>query len=532
MMDMGAGDLNQLTEPLKPSDPSSKSTLFERIVSLIFRSNNPEKEKRRLLKNIAKELKRNKYKFYNPKGKQALPGLAKFFHEIFKVVGPAQMLLQNAASSGALRTILIESGLSKEQLAIVESLSEAQIWERARTKDIKTLMGEVKDQIINLYAIFDQDKIKQINTSYAVLHQFLQFIFFDYYFMLKKFDPNLSDKDYAYIPRFEPIHGEYISDDLKDFLEVLLPLDTTYTWEDLFDVLKAYRNVDVVSRPGWKKLLSSLEDVQRNGILELIIRHIDEDPFYKPNFSVGVERIVEPYLNKIKTQTELLIQKILQEKKNQQIDQLVHRVFGGPAMLRMRNYTDKANTTFSKKIVGGYTFTEPANYLKAFMLDYTKKDVRELRDILIVRGKWATNILSQQLSESFQSLVELSDELIRLDDACADEGEYGTKIRKVINRVERDSGAMKSLRETIRTINERFGRIIVESGHQFIVFGKNLKNLIDDYDKAPQSAILINWKEVDQAADGKVRERMVEIYKKIYTFVQLLQLFVKEEKKS
>jgi hypothetical protein len=55
--------------------------------------------------------------------------------------------------------------------------------------------------------------------------------------------------------------------------------------------------------------------------------------------------------------------------------------------------------------------------------------------------------------------------------------------------------------------------------------------LIEDFDKSPQSEIIINWKEVDQAAEGKVRERMVEVYKKAYTFIQLLQLFVKEEGK-
>jgi len=508
-----------------------KESFLERILSILLGTHDPEKEKKRLLKNIAKELKRNKYKFYNPKNRLALPAMAKFFHEIFKVVGPAQVLLQNAASSGALRALLIESSLSKEELDLVESLSEDKLRERAKTKDLKTLVEEVKSQIVNLYAVFDHDKIKQINLTNRALHQFLKFTFFDYHFLLKKFDPNLPDKDYTYVPKFEPIHGDYISDDLKDFLEILFALDPSYSWDELFDILKVYRNVDVVSRPAWKKLLSALDDVRKNGVLELIVKHLDGNPFYKPTLDVGSERIVEPYLNKIKTQTELLIQKILQEKKNQQIDQLVHKIFGNTPLLRMRYYTDKANTTFSKKMVSGFTLTEPANYLKAFMLDYVKKDIRELRDLLIVRGKWATNLLSQQLSESFHTLVELSEDLVKFDDACGDEGEYGTKIRKVINRVERDQGAMKTLRDTIRVINERMAKILTESGRQLIVFGKNLKNLIEDYDKSPQSEILINWKEVDQAAEGKVRERMVEVYKKVYTFIQLLQLFVKDEGK-
>ncbi|MFQ3619336.1 MAG: DUF5312 family protein [Spirochaetales bacterium] len=528
---MGSSSEENSPEPLKETPPP-KSNFFERLIGLIFGFGDPEKEKKRLLKNIAKELKRSKHKFYSPKNKQVLPPLAQFFYEIYKVVGSAQVLLQNAQSSGALRSLIIEASLNEKELVLVESLSEEKIRERAKSSDLKTLVQELKDQIINLFALFDHEKIKQINLLNSALNQFLSFVMFDYHFMLKKFDPNLSERDFNYLPKFEPIHGEYVSDDLKDFLELLLPLDTSYDWEALFEVLKAYRNVDVVSRPAWKKLLGLLENVRKNGVLELIVRHLDQNPFYKPTLHVSSERIVEPYLNKIKTQTELLIQKIVQERKNQQIDQLVRKIFGGPAVLRMRNYTDKANITFSKKMVGGYIYTEPANYLKAFFLDYIKKDVRELRDLLIVRGKWATNLLSQQLSESFHALVELSDELIRFDDGCADEGEYGQKIRKVINRVERDPGAMKVLRDTIKFLNDRIARILSESGRQMIVFGKNLKNLIDDYAKNPKSEILINWKEVDQAAEGKINEKMVEVYKKIYLFIQLLQLFVKEEAKQ
>jgi hypothetical protein len=528
---MGKDDLEP-HGPFKDTSKIDESGLLGRIISLILGANDPEKEKRRLLKQIAKDLKKSRAKFFNPKGDVALPGLAKFFHEIFKVVGPAQTLLQNSETSGALKNIIIEMHLDDEKFKLRESFSEEAIREKLKTMDTKQLAAEIKDSMISFFAAFDQESMKSINTAYNQFALFHALVMYDYFFILKKFDSNLSEKDFTYSPRFESINGEYIIDDIKDFLEVMLRIDKNADWDRLFDILKEYRNVDVVSRPAWKKLISGMEEVKTAGTLELLVKHLEKNPYYKPVLSVPGERIIEPYLNKMKTQTELTIQKILQEKKNQKVDKLVILVFGTAAVARMKNYTEKANMMFSKKMLGGFTNTSAANYLKAFLLDYGKKDIREVRDLLIIRGKWTTNILSQQLSDSFHQVMVISEQLIQFDDACADEGDYGMRLRKFINRTDRDQGAMKALRDTVKEINDKAASLISESAHNLIAFAKNLKALIEDYDKTGHHEILINWKEVDSASDGTVKTRMVEVYKKIYYFVQLLQMFVKSESAS
>ncbi|MCK7517885.1 MAG: hypothetical protein MZV64_09340 [Ignavibacteriales bacterium] len=53
---------------------------------------------------------------------------------------------------------------------------------------------------------------------------------------------------------------------------------------------------------------------------------------------------------------------------------------------RMKNYTEKANVVFAKRMLGGFTQTVALNYLRAFLIDFFKKDVRELVDLLIIRG--------------------------------------------------------------------------------------------------------------------------------------------------
>ncbi len=522
-----------MAEPTGPGEQqtdqkSSQGGFLDWLVSLFAGGGDPEKEKKRLIKQIGKELSKQRIKFYRPKSEEALPGMAKFFFEIYKTVGPAQTLVQHAESSSVLRAIVIESFLTDEQRRLREKFEEEQVREMMNSMDAKQVADIIKDAMVKFFGGFESDTISKINETYNLLMDFTNFIHFDYYFLLKKFDSALQESQFSYTPKFESINAEYISDDLKDFLELLYSIEKKADWDRAFDILRDYKGVDVVSRPDWIKLLNQLEAVKKSNILLLIIRHVDQDPYYKGSIRTSNEKIVEAHLNKLKTQTEMTIQKILKEQKNQKIEKLLQLIFGSTAVVRTKNYTEKANMAFAKKMLAGFTLTAPLNYLKAFLLDYFKKDVREIvQDILLVRSKWTTNIMSQQISEAFHQTMRISESLITFDDSLSEEGELGQKLKKASTRADRDKAALGALKQLLSEINNRAAKMINESAQHLIAIGKHLKMLIEDYEKK-NHALILNWREIDLAAENNVKERMLDIYKKIYYFVQLLQIYLKK----
>ncbi|MCF7928813.1 MAG: DUF5312 domain-containing protein [Spirochaetales bacterium] len=513
--------------PQEQASTESGESFFQRIFSLFLGGGDPEKEKKRVLKELAKSLKRSKYKFYKPSGKEALPGLAKFVYEIYKVVGPAQVFLENAESSNVLKGMFIEQYLTEEQKEILSHFTEDYIREQAQKVDAKTLTSALKNDLVNIYSVFDAERVKEIDGLYNLFGIFISVVNFDYFFFLKKFDSALPERDFQYSPSFESINADYISDDLKDFLEILILLDREGDWDQLLTLLQEYRNMEVVNRADWNKQLEKMQRLKKSGVIVQMIKHIDDNPDFSMKVKLPNERIVEDYLNRLKTQTEMTLQKLVKEKKNKKIDQLAHQVFGTTAISRMKNYTDKMNLTFAKRLLGGYTYVVPLNYLKAFLIDYLKKDIRELVNTLIVRGQWSTNVVSNQLSEAFHRLMELSEELVKFDDSLAEDGELGIKLKRFMAKSDKDKSQLNRTRLVLKEVNDSAAGMINESAQNLITMGKSLKTVLEDY-KQEHHELIMNWKEVEGAYEKPVDQYISEVYKKIYYFIQLLQMYMKK----
>jgi hypothetical protein len=228
----------------------------------------------------------------------------------------------------------------------------------------------------------------------------------------------------------------------------------------------------------------------------------------------------------MKNQTEITIQKILNERRKDKIDHLALQVFGTTAVSRMRNYTDKANLTFAKKMLGGYTYVIPANYLKAFLLDYLKSSIKKIVDVLIIRGQWSTAIISQQVSESYHQLMSLTDQLLKFDESLSDDGDRGAAIKNALHKSDRDKSMLRVLRQHLNDVNAQALKLVKESTQHLIAIAKYLRQVLDDRKNKP-SEVILNWREIESVYDGDIDADVSSIYKKVYYFAQLLQYHLK-----
>ncbi|MDR2020900.1 MAG: DUF5312 domain-containing protein [Treponema sp.] len=501
-------------------------SFFDTIFSLFGGDKSPEAGMKRLLKQIVRSIAQNKYsRFYNPKSESAAPALGKFFFDAYRIISPAQVFLQSAAKSDQLKNLVIESFLEKKHLALQARLTKDAITERAKTVPVKDLIKQLRGELSSFIGIFDNTRISAVDNCYNTILGFIQFVTFDFYFLLKKFDASLEERNFSRPLKLENIRAEYLAEDIKDFLEAAGAVDPAQDWKTALTALKTYKgDMDVINGDHWSRLLNLVRDIRRSGILELIIRHVEKNPSWQSNPRIPDEHIVDSYIEAKKTEIEEIIHKIQNDKRTAQLDQLAKIVFGSADVIRLKYYTEKNGEIYVKKNLGGFILAPGLNYLKAFLLDYVKKDIRELCDLFLIRGQWTNNLLSQQLSDGYHEIMAVAEEILSFDEALADNGENGSRLKAAIVKADRDKGQAKYIGIILKSVNDQAQKMINRSANSLIVIGRNFKSILEDYPKNPHEMI-INWKELESASESPLPQRIAAVYKKLYAFVQIMQFF-------
>jgi hypothetical protein len=516
------------TPPERPAPasrhaPAPAPGFFDWLASL-FLSDDPERQKQRRLRELAGDLKRTRPRFFNPTQSAAEPALGRFFWDIYRAVAAGQVLLKGAETSGALKGTLVDLTLDEEKIALRERLTENSINERSKKEDPASLSAEVHEDLKRFLDGFDADSMAETDALYNRLLVLLDLIGFDYYFLLKKFDAGLPERDFSYQPRFATIDATHILEELQDFLEILPNVDTEADWDRMLTILKSHRGVEVVTRDGLRKALQGIREAQRTGVLLKIVRCLAQNPDWKPMVRVHHERIVEPYISKIKAEAETTAQKVASGRRNQKIEELVRAVFGTGAVTRLSNYSEKANPEFAQKLLGGFVHVAALNYLRAFLTDYLPKNIREIVDLLLIKGKWTNKETSQQMSEAFHQLLKQAETIALFDADLAEDGETGRRLKTIALRAERDRKALVQLRMTLRQVNDEAHTLIGDSLQHLVGIARVLKIAHDDVVR-PNPSLLINWKDLKPSMERDIRGLIAAVYKKIYNFVQLMQMY-------
>ncbi len=506
---------------------NNEENFFQKLISLIFGNTDPEAEKKRLLKAIAKDLSHSKYnKFYKFSSDEALPQLAKFFYDIYKIIAPAQAMIQGITNPNAIKNAVINFALSEKQYELASQLTEEAILEQSQKLPLNQLTEQVKSNLSNFITDFDTEKIQTIDRLYTKIEAFKAFCEFDYFFLLKKFDSGLRERDFNYIPRFDIIRAEYISDDLQDFLEIAWALPFSEDWTSVMQLFKNLKGVEPVQAATWSKLMIKLKNLRDSKVFEMIIQLITKNPIYKQPITVANEVIFESYLEKIRTQTTQTLKKIEQTKTNSKVEEILKNLFGTTSVSRLKNYSENANLNYTKRNINGYLHYQPLNYMKAFLIDYFKKDVREYTDLVLVRGKWVSSALSNQLSDTYHAILTVSDQINDFDNSLSEDSELGIKLKNLLVRSDRDKESARYIRTQLGDVNEKAITILTMGSQQLVAFARELKNLIEDKEKTkPQ--LLINWKELEHYSEKPIRDMGVNIYKMLYQFITLMQIFLK-----
>jgi hypothetical protein len=489
----------------------------------------PEAENKRLQHLVIKDITQCRYcGFFRIRKKELEPAAGMFFYELYQGLTLAQSLMQNTLQSKLLKQLIIENFLDKDTRDCYGRLCSSSIEERAKTLSPKELSSQVQKDLSSFLAAFTKERRAAIEECHDLLVAFTQLAMFDFTHIIKQFDLTFTEQHYK--PAFGRVPADYVLEDIKNFLEIAYPLQMDADWATLFKILRAFKNdTEVMNGKRWQKLLKHLLAVRDSSIFLLIIRHTEKNPVWQSSPKYPEEPIVKPYLETVRLEVDDCITRIVNARRDAQIQKLAASIFKTEDLMRMRHYTNEAGEPYLRRGLGGFLCVAELNYLKSFLINYYKKELWELCNLFVVRGQWTTQDLSRLMSEAFHGLIHLSDELLAFDKTFADDGETGSRLRTLVSKVDRDKGLVRPMKGIIVEANAAARRLSVRAVKSLIELGKQLKALYDDHNAKPHK-LIINWPEIETVSvEVPIDRRINDAYRQIYNFVRLMELFIRKD---
>jgi hypothetical protein len=496
---------------------------MDKVFSL-FSNEGLTDEKQSMLKVIGKELSLSKYaKFFRIRTEETDPAFSAFLFSVYKTIYPIKMFMKDEKKMAQFRVLVVESCIENNIKETVNKISSPILDEKAKTLSGEELIASIQADVEQLTSQFDSKHITAVNHRYELAAALNQFVTYNFPGFFKKFDPHFADGSFIIEPKFPAIKTILIIDQIGDFLTATQPLKPEENWGSLLNLFKLCEGHDLVSHEQFNNMIKTLREIHTSKILELMVQYTLRNPVWQFKHSVFHETVGETWLESKRADALSYIAKVNNAKKNSQISALTKQIFETTELVRLENYTVYISEMYRKKNVECFAYAEGINYLKAFLEDYAEKEIRELCDIIIIRGQWTNNTMSREMSEALHKLLELSVSINDLDIVMSEDGADGSRLRAAIVRVDRDPTQIRYINSIISNVNADALEIINQSAQVLIVIGKYLKNLIEDLQKK-HPELLINWREINLVSKEPLVQRMINDFKKINYFVQLMHL--------
>lgn len=488
--------------------------------------------KRRIYKELKKELSRAKIDLYKLKQDTISTHIAKIIFEIYKLTYPLRNYFQLDKEKKRFTPSFEESYIlsfhDEKSLELYKKISSEDEIKKTILQmgmDIKKATSYFEKIITEYLDNFDKEKITEINRSFSNLLYFARFVYYDFYILLREFDPNFEDAQFLKKPSFSPADGPLLRNDIYSLQQSLINFDEGKLLDIGMERAAKIKGFTPLDEKHYSRLKDLISTIKKNEYLVLILKAIDKK-LTSPIFQTpAIIDIFSTFVFKIRGLVFSTLSRFKKKIIEDSIKDLISKIYDGDVVGRIKNYSELKNNQLEALGVSKFKYVEALNYLKAFITDKYKPVISKLINELIVEGIFVNKGLLNLLSNSYYYLNNLLNIIEEFDDDLDVEGNTGKTINRLIGNLKKDKNAKFVLERTIEDVNKRALLIISESLVNIKDLAKSIKIIIEDY-KKNRPEVVSNIKKIRNVSNTQFIKELIDAYTTIYYFLKLMGFFV------
>jgi hypothetical protein len=128
-------------------------------------------------------------------------------------------------------------------------------------------------------------------------------------------------------------------------------------------------------------------------------------------------------------------------------------------------------------------------------------------------------------------LESFPDKIKALDDSLSDQGAYGPKLEKALQRTDHSKSQIRNININLTRIDNEARLIITDAIFNLSVVADTLKDILEDY-RRNFPLMILNWEKLKSVSNGDLEGRISGLHKRLDDMLHLLHLVVQDSEEE
>jgi hypothetical protein len=476
----------------KVEKPGFLGTFIGFIKVRLLGMSDPAYEKYILIKDIENKLKLLPIQIYNPRTYKVTRKFGKLLFELYRYLAPLKSLINIQQSKNSLaktKEYFVKYFLNDKHKQLYNELTGEGIQELLQKEGMKNSTNLINEKYKELQQNIDKEITRKINLNFSVLHSIDDLLRYDLYPVVKKFCPGLQENIITDPPEFKDVDGDIVSDNIKDLCFVLYSVNTTYDMREPFKIFSEMKGSTIISDDDIKSFQLLLRRIVNEEYLPLLIRIIDENPFFRPVYNFTEHNIVNDFFTELANDIKNSRDNVVDKMKENKINLILSKLFNTSNFETLKNYNFEKSDILYKKGAKSFTLCRPLNCLKMFIKEIYNKYILDITNKVLIESNFADKVFNQKLSVGFLDSNDLMDQIIKFDEEYIGNEKVWGRIKGLLPNVMREQKLLVLVNKEVEEINTQADLILKKAINSYAAILECYKVIVDEYKNSSQNII-------------------------------------------
>ena len=258
----------------------------------------------------------------------------------------------------------------------------------------------------------------------------------------------------------------------------------------------------------------------------LLVQYVSQDVYFRPFYSFSEKSIFTEYMKELAIYLNQTQSKALDSMRIKTIEKMLLDLFGMTNIVEMTSYTAEQSEFLIKNNIGAFSYVEPMNVLKKFLMDKYNRYIRTNLNTLIVKSTFTQESFREHINTLYYAMNSIMDKILEFENKLK-ENDGWDKIVNLVRGRGKDSSLAYLAKKNMTEYNQQAREIIDFFIENAEGMKEKTKEIVEAYNKGKKEPIS-DLKTFAGSTSSEVVKNIAQSYNDINKVLTYFKIILKD----